>query len=93
MKGNPIIYPLKQKYICDYNPRCFMSSGFMFDDIIMNMIRNKSLKSHEEGVDIFTNIENRRIYMYRGSLNDFYWKKGTNKSLDFPCVQFNPEII
>ena len=48
LKGHPIIYPLKQKDICDYNTRCLMSSGLMFDDIIMNMIRNKALEFHKE---------------------------------------------
>ena len=37
-----IIYPLKQKDICDYNPRCLMSILLMFDYIIMNILRNKS---------------------------------------------------
>ena len=47
----------------------------MFDDTIMNMIRNKALECHSEGVDsYFTKIENNIIYMYRGSLQDFYWR-------------------
>ena len=32
-----------KKDICDYNPVCLMSSGLIFDDIIMNMISNKAL--------------------------------------------------
>ena len=72
----PIMYPLKQKDLYDYDPRCIMSSGLMIDDIIMNIIRNKKL-SHptEENDCLFTHIENNIIYMYRGSLQDFYWKK------------------
>ena len=31
------IFPIKQDDICDYNPLCFMSSGLMLDDIIMNI--------------------------------------------------------
>ena len=27
--------------------------------------------------------------MYRGSLQDFYWKKGTYKCLEVPCVHFH----
>ena len=42
-KGHPIIYPLRQKDICDYNNRCLMSIGLMLDEIIMNMIKNKVL--------------------------------------------------
>ena len=34
------MYPMKQKDICDYDPRCIMSSGLMFDDIIMGIIKN-----------------------------------------------------
>ena len=29
------------------------------------------------------------IYMYRGSLQDFYWKKGTYECLEVPCVHFH----
>ena len=42
----PIMYPSKQKYICNYYPICIMSSGLMFDDIIMNIISNKKLARH-----------------------------------------------
>ena len=71
-----------------------MSSGLMFDDIIINMISNKALKCHSEGVDsYFTNIENNIIYMYRGSLQNFYWNKVPRESLDVPCPHFNVEII
>ena len=31
--------------------------------------------------------------MYKGSLQDFYWKKGTHESLDCLCLYFNTEII
>ena len=30
---------MKNKDICDYDPRCIMSSGFMVDDIIMDHIK------------------------------------------------------
>ena len=39
LKKDHIMYPMKQKYLCDYDPRCIMSSGFMFDDIIMVTIK------------------------------------------------------
>ena len=72
----PIIYPLKQKYLYDNYPRCIVSSGLIFDDIIMNIIRNKKLARHnEEKYCLFKNIENNIIYMFRGSLQYFYWKK------------------
>ena len=31
--------------------------------------------------------------MYRGSLQDFYWKKGTHECIDVLCPHFNVEII
>ena len=69
IKGHTIIYPLKKKEICYYNPRCFISSGFMFDDIVINMVSNKALECHQEGVDsLFTNIDNKIMYTHRGSL-------------------------
>ena len=37
----PIMYPLKQKYLCYYDPRCIMSSGLMFYEIIVDIISNK----------------------------------------------------
>ena len=67
------MYPLKQKDICDYDLICIMSSGLMFDDIIMKIIRNKKLAHLSEENDcLFTHTENNIIYMYRGSLQDFY---------------------
>ena len=36
------IFPIKQDDICDYNPLCFMSSGLMLDNIIMNLITNST---------------------------------------------------
>ena len=71
-----------------------MSSGLIFDDIIMNMIRNKVLEQHMVGVDsYFTKVERNILYMYRGSLQDFYQKKGTNGSLDVVCPYLNVERI
>ena len=67
-----------------------MSSGLMFDKIIISMIRNYALEYHLEGVDIyFTNIEKNRTYMYRVHFNIFYWKKVTPESLDVACIHFN----
>ena len=31
------IFTIKQEDICDYNPRCFISSGLMLDNTIMNL--------------------------------------------------------
>ena len=90
----PIMHPMKHKDLCGYDIICIMSSGLMFDNIIMNIINNKKLARHNEENDfLFTNIENNIIYMYMGSLQDFYWGKGTHESLDVLCPHFNVEII
>ena len=42
------IFPIKQDDICDYNALCFMSSGMMLDDIIMNIFTQSTKKSTSE---------------------------------------------
>ena len=92
LKGHPILYPLKQIYICDYNTICLMLSGLMFDYIIINMIRNKSLEFYSDGIDSSSkNIDNNRIYMYRVSLQYYYWEKGTHEIIHVACLHFNVE--
>ena len=70
-----------------------MSSGLMFDDIIMNIISNKKLAhSTEENDFLFTQTEENIIYMYRGSLQYFYCKKVTYECIEVPCVHFHLKI-
>ena len=93
LKGCPILYPLKQKFICDYNSRCIISSFLIFNDIIMNILRNKKIEFHEEKDDCFlTNIENKTNYMYREYLQEFYFNKGTYKCLYVPCIYYHIKI-
>ena len=83
------MYPLKQKDICDYDPRCIMSRCLMFDDIIMGILRKNEFPHPTTETDcVFTQIDNNIIYMYRGSLQDFYCRKGTYECLEMPCVYF-----
>ena len=92
MKVHPTLYPLKQKDICDYNSRCFISNGLMFDDIIMSMNVNNELDYHVEIVDnYFKKIVNNIIFMYKGSLQKIYSKKGTHKSLDVAFLNVGVE--
>ena len=66
----------------------------MFDETTMNININKALEFHVEGVDRhFTNIENNIIYMYRGSLQGFYWKRVTHESPYVACIYLNVERI
>ena len=78
LKRNHFIFPMKNKDICDYDPRCIMPSGLMFDDIIMGHIKINVLSHHTAETDcVFTQIVSDIIYIYRGSLQYCYWKKGT----------------
>ena len=73
---------MKQKDLCDYDPKYIMSSGLIFDDIIMGTIRKNEFPHPTAETDcVFTQIDSNIIYMYRGSLQDFYWKKGTYECL------------
>ena len=63
LKVHPVIYPLKQKYICDHNIRFLMSIGLMFYDIIMNIFRNTELACHVKIFDSYLQIHG-KIYMY-----------------------------
>ena len=47
---------MKNKYICDYDPRCIISSGLMFDDIIMGTIK-RNLSSHHTAETDFVLIQ------------------------------------
>ena len=69
------IFPIKQEDICDYNPLCFIPSGLMFDNIIMNLF----IDSTEQITDLvqkhlFSKIQNDKIHLYKGSLYGFTWK-------------------
>ena len=72
-ENNYFIFPMKNKDICDYDPRCIISSGLMFDEIIMGHIKRNALSHHTTDNDcVFTQIVPHIIYIYRGSLQDFY---------------------
>ena len=58
---------MKNKDICDYDPRCIMSSGLMFDDIIMGHIKRNVLSHHTAENDcVFTQNVSHIIYIYTG---------------------------
>ena len=68
---------MKNKDLCDNDPRCIMSCGLMFDDIIMDyMKRTQSSKKYKQEYDfVFTQMNTDIIYIYRGTLQDLDWKK------------------
>ena len=90
LKSNHFIFPRKNKDICDYDPRCIMSSGLMFDDIIMDNIK-RIVSSHNHTAEhdcVFTQIVSDIIYIYRRSLQYFYWKKLTCECIEIPREHF-----
>ena len=81
---------MKNKDICDNDPRCIVSSGLMVDDIIMDHIK-RTLSSHnytKEHDCVLTQMDTDMIYIYRGSLQDLYRKKGTYECIDMPCEHY-----
>ena len=68
---------MKNKDLCDHDPRCIMSCGLMCDDIIMDFIkRTESSKKLKQGYDfVFSQMDTDTVYIYSGTLQDFEWKK------------------
>ena len=67
-----IIFPIKQEDICDYNPQCFMSSGLILDDIIMNLFIDITKQTTDSvKKDLFSKIQDDTIYLYKVSLQDY----------------------
>ena len=74
LKSTDDIFPIKQDDICRYNPLCFMSSGMMLDNIIMNIFTQSTKKStaaHQE--HLFSKFKDDAIQFYKGSMQDFTW--------------------
>ena len=77
MKNYHIMYPMKQKDLCDYDSIFIISSGLMFDEIIMGIIRNNECPHPTEEIDcLFKQIENNIIY--RGYLRTGSVCRGLN---------------
>ena len=82
--------PMKHKDICGYDTGCIVYSGLMFDDIIMGIIRKNEFPHPTAETDfVFTHIDNNIIYMYRGSLQYFYWIKVTYECLEISFVHLH----
>ena len=53
-----------------------MSSGLMLDDIIMNLFSDITKQTTDSAKkDLFSKIQDYRIYLYKGSLQDYSRKK------------------
>ena len=66
------IFSYKQEDICDYNPRCFMYSGLMIDNIIMNLFTDITKQTTDSvKKDLFSKIQDDTNHLYKGSLQDY----------------------
>ena len=70
------IFPIKQEDICDNNPLCFMTSGLMIENIIMNLFTDSTQKTTDSvQKHLFSKIQDDTIHLYKGSLQDFTLKR------------------
>ena len=85
---------MKNKDLCYHDPRCIMPCGLMVDDIIMDHIKiTESSKGFKQGHDcFFTQMDIDMIYIYRGTLQDLDWKKGSYECIDMPCGHYTIKI-
>ena len=84
------IFPIKQENICNYNLRCFVSSGFFLDNIIMNLLSDITEQTKDSRKnDLFSKIQYDKIYFYKGSLQDYYRKNNCWYQKDITCTSFH----
>ena len=59
---------MKNKDLCDHDPRCIMYCGLMVDEIIMDHIKiTQSPQGYKQGhYCVFTQMDTNMIYIYRG---------------------------
>ena len=97
------MYPLKQKDLYDYDPRCIISSGLIFDYIIMDIIRNKKLARHnEEKIVFFHQLKSTSFICTGGHFKTFTGKRNLQLTRSSMCtypfrknrykIIFNPHI-
>ena len=78
LNRNHFIFPMKNKDIGDYDPRCIMSINLIFDDIITGHINKHEYLHHTAENDcFFTHIVSYIKFIYWGSLQYFCCRKGT----------------
>ena len=51
LKNYHNMYPMKQKDLFDYDPRCIISSALVFDENVMYTIRNNEFPHHTKEKD------------------------------------------
>ena len=88
--SNQLLYLFKDKFkVCDYKPECFMSLGWVVDDIIMNIFTSTAFSDKIKfNKNFFSNITDGNIFMYKGYLQDYMWKKLLIIELNWPMQFF-----
>ena len=84
IKKNYTLFTMKHMDLCDHDPSCILSCGFMCDDVIRNYIKRKESSRHMESSKkpkppydfVYSQMEQAKQYIYSGTLLDFEWKKG-----------------
>ena len=72
LKSTDHIFPIKRDDICDYNPLCFMSSGMMLDDIIMNIFTQSTKNTNKAKQEqFFSRSKDFVIQLFKGSMQEF----------------------
>ena len=60
-----------------------MPGGYIFYDIVINLYWNEEEKQKSGVIDsYFTIIEYKNLLLYKGSIQNFTWKKANHESLD-----------
>ena len=76
--------PIKQKDMCNYNPKCFMSGGLILDNTIVNILFETVEQINNSVINnLFDKIKDDEICLYQGYLQDYTRKKtitDTNKT-------------
>ena len=77
--GNQLIYPVKTKFeVCYDIPECFMSLGWIINNIIMNIFTSTALIDKIKfNKNLFTKITDGNVLMYKGPLQYYMQEKAT----------------
>ena len=75
LKGHPIIYPFKQKYICDYNPRFLMSSGLMLMTSLWTRSGSRCFNTTRKKLIVLQRLRRKTFICTGGSFKTFTGRK------------------
>ena len=87
MKNYHIVYPMKQKDICDYDPICIMSNSLMFDDGCKSQCT--SMNKNYLGCKVFFILDGRISWTHLHNLvmNSYLHQKIPPWKVTILCIQ------